>query len=228
MIQSSYLPWRGYFDLIDDVDLFVFYDDVQYVHRTWRNRNVIKTFEGPLILSVPVIHRVNTLIQDARIDHSSRWAEKHIRSISHAYVKAPYFRSYGDELFGIITARMETISQLNIAVCRWAMRRLGIETEIRMSTDFNVSGDKFSRPLEILKRIGASGYLSGPTAREYTDIEDYRNAGVRLEFKSYNYPEYPQLFGPFVPNLSIIDLLFNCGEGSRDFLKSMSPNELVI
>jgi len=228
MIQSNYLPWRGYFDFIDDVDLFVFYDDVQYTHRTWRNRNLVKSPAGLLRLSVPVIHGKDTLIQDARIDYNSRWIDKHVGSISLAYRKAPHFRPYAEELFAILARRLDTISALNIAICRWVMERLGIKTAIRMSSEFNEAGDKFTRPLKILKSIGASAYLSGPSAREYTDVAGFRAAGIGLEFKSYEYREYPQLFGPFAPNVSVIDLLFNCGGESRMFLKSVRPNERVL
>ena len=225
MIQSNYLPWRGYFDFIDEVDLFVFYDDVQYTHRTWRNRNYIKTPNGTLTLSVPVIHSQETLIQDARIDYSSRWIDKHIGSISVAYKKAPHFSAYADALFAILASRLETISALNVAICRWIMSVLGISTEIRMSSEFGVAGDKFTRPLEILKRVGATAYLSGPAAKPYTDVAAFRAAGIELEFKSYSYPEYPQLYGPFAPNVSVIDLLSNCGGQSRSYLKSTTPNE---
>ena len=228
MIQSNFLPWRGYFDFIDDVDLFVFYDDVKYTHRSWRNRNLIKTANGPIWLSVPVLHGQDTLIQDAEIDYSSRWVDKHIRTLSLAYQKAQFYKTYSDELFQILTRRAETISVLNVAICKWVMEQLSITTETKMSSAFDISGDKFERPLAIVKHVGATSYLSGPTARDYTDIEFFKMAGIGLEFKAYEYPEYRQLFGPYISNVSVVDLLFNCGESSRSFLKSVRPNEVVV
>jgi hypothetical protein len=223
MIQSNYIPWRGYFDFIDDVDLFLFYDDVQYTHRDWRNRNRIKTRNGPVWLSVPVVHNSETLIQDARIDYQNRWVEKHLRTLRFEYRASAHLANYIDEFSDILQSRPATISGLNVAICRWVMGKLGIRTETRMSSEFCVSGDKFVRPLTILKRIGATSYLSGPSAKPYTDPRAFAEAGVRLEYKTYTYSEYPQLHGPFEPNLTVLDLLFNCGEASRNHLKSLSP-----
>lgn len=227
MIQSNYLPWRGYFDFIDDVDVFVFFDDVKYSHRTWRNRNQIKTPSGLLWLSVPVLHDRETLIENARIDNGSRWAEKHARSIYLAYQKAPYFNDYAEEFFSLLTSPEETISRLNIELCKWMMKKLCIDTEIRMSSEFAAKGDKYQRPLDILREMGATAYLSGPTAKPYTDVNAFNRAGISLEFKAYEYPEYPQLHGSFVSNVSAIDLLFNCGPDARRFLKSSSTNEIA-
>ena len=227
MIQSNYIPWRGYFDFIDEVDVFVFYDDVQYTHKDWRNRNRIKTATGLLWLSVPVVHHADTLIQNARISYQSRWVEKHIRSLSIEYRRAPFFDLYAHEFFGILNSRPQTISALNVAICKWVMSILDIRTQTRMSCDFGIQGNKFDRPLEILKFLGATSYLSGSTAKAYTDTRKFHEAGIGLEFKSYVYKEYPQLHGRFEPNVTILDLLFNCGKSSRDYLKSLAANEKV-
>lgn len=228
MIQSNYIPWQGYFDFIDDVDLFVFYDDVQYTSKDWRNRNKIKIHDGPAWLTVPVIHDRETLIQNAEIDYRTRWIEKHIKTIRLAYQKAPFFEEMGDVFFDVLNKRFRTISELNIATCCWVMEQLGIKTQIRMSAEFNISGNKFDRPLEILKKIGAKTYLSGPVARDYTDKEKFKAAGIGLEYKSYEYKEYPQLHGEFIPHMSVLDLLFNCGKEAREHLKSSRPNEVAV
>jgi len=225
MIQSNYIPWRGYFDFIDDCDLFVYYDDVQYTHKDWRNRNRIKTDHGPMWLSVPVIHDRSTLMQDARIDYTSRWRDKHIRSLSLAYRKAPHFARYADGFFGLLRERPETISELNVRACAWIMAELGIRTPTRMSREFAIAGDKSERPLRIVQQLAATSYLAGPAARPYTDAAKYRAAGVALEFKAYEYPEYPQLHGAFEPSVTVLDLLFNCGPESRRYLKSLKPPE---
>jgi WbqC-like protein len=225
MIQSNYIPWRGYFDFIDDCDLFVYYDDVQYTHRDWRNRNRIKTDRGLLWLSVPVLHDHHTLIQDARIDYSTRWVDKHIRSLTLAYQKAPHFRAWGEEFFELLRETPATISALNVRVCAWVMGKLGIRTATRMSHELGVEGGREERPLRMLQKLGASAYLSGPSARPYTDAGGFRTAGIRLEYKTYDYPEYPQLHGAFEPGVSVLDLLFNCGPDARRYLKSRTPAE---
>jgi len=225
--QPNFIPWRGYFDLIDDVDLFIFYHDVQYTHKDWRNRNRIKTRNGLLWLSVPVLHDSSTLICDARIDYQGRWIDKHIRSLTVAYSKAPFFRRYAPEFFALLESRFSTISELNVNVCMWVMQKLNIKTETRLSSEFKISGDKFERPLKILKLIDATTFLVGPTAKGYTDSEKFKEAGIALEFKTYEYKEYPQLYGNFEPYVSALDLLFNCGDDSRLHLKSRLANEKV-
>lgn len=225
MIQSNYLPWRGYFDFIDDVDLFIFYDDVQYTHRDWRNRNRIKLPDKTIWLSVPVVHCSETLVQNAKIDYQNRWVDKHIRSIALAYQKTPHYQRYAGELFDILNRKPGTISALNVSLCRWAMDKLQIKTRTAMSSEFGVSGTKYERPLAILKEVGATSYLSGPTARPYTEASKFAEAGIQLEYKAYEYKDYPQPHGPFESSVAIIDLLFNCGEQSRSYLKSLKAND---
>jgi hypothetical protein len=225
MIQSNYIPWRGYFDFIDDCDLFVYYDDVQYTHRSWRNRNRIKTDRGPIWLTVPVVHDQDTLIEQACIDYSTRWVDKHVRTLTLAYKKAPHFAAYADAFFDILHDRVRTISELNVKAGAWIMAQLGIRTRTRMSRELGIAGDKVERPLRIVQHLGASAYLVGPTAKPYTDMERFRAAGIALEFKVYEYPEYPQLHGPFEPNVTALDLLFNCGPDARRYLKSLKPAE---
>ena len=220
MIQSNYIPWRGYFDFIDECELFVFYDDVQYTHRDWRNRNRIKTDRGTIWLTVPVLHDQHTLIQDARIDYATRWVDKHIRSLTLAYQKAPHFGRYAEGFFALLRESPPTISALNVRACLWIMGELGIRAQTRMSREFAIDGGKDERPLRIAQHLGAAAYLAGPSARPYTDAAKFRAAGIALEFKIYDYPEYPQLHGAFEPNVTVLDLLFNCGPEARRYLKS--------
>lgn len=228
IVQSNYIPWRGYFDLIDDVDLFVFYDDVQYTAKNWRNRNRIKTGNGPMWLSVPVLHHRHTLIQEAEIDYRQRWVSKHVRSLTLAYQDAPFFKTYAGEFFDLLTRRFSKLSALNVAACQWVMDHLGIRTRTCMAAELGIGGSVPNRPLAILKRLGATAYLSGPTAKPYTDVEAFAAAGIALEFKSYEYADYPQLHGAFEARVSILDLLFNCGPKSRDYVKSLKPNEKIL
>lgn len=228
LIQSCYLPWRGYFDFIDDVDVFIFHDDVQYTRQDWRNRNLIKTSHGKQWITVPVIysHKVRPLICEARIDYSQLWQKKHMNLIREAYRAAPYFEEYAEEFFKILSSKYEFISELNIALTSWLMSCFSIKVSCKISTDFKKTEtmDKTSRIIEILSQVGCSEYLSGPAAKSYINETELSIAGISVSYKAYEYLEYPQLHGDFEPNLSAIDLLFCCGPHSRPFLKSTSPN----
>ena len=228
IIQSNYLPWRGYFDFIDDVDVFVFYDDVQYTDKDWRNRNRIKTPSGLLWLSVPVQHTRQSLIQTAAIRSDTRWAEKHIRSLQCAYQKAPFYADYADHLFAMLRENHATISDLNITLCQWIMQQLNIHTAVRRSSEFQATGDKFERPLKLLLELGATAYLSGPAARPYLDAAQYQAAGITVDYKTYDYSAYPQLWGAFEGSVSVLDLLFNTGPEARRYLKSLSPAQPAL
>ena len=230
IIQSNYIPWRGYFDFIDDVDLFIFYDDVQYSKRSWRNRNRIKIPNGLIWLTVPVLINLNegTLIQDVKINYRLNWIKKHVDSIKFSCGKAPFFKIYSKEFFDILNQKFETISELNVNINRWVIEKLDIDTKIKMSSEFNGVGSKTDRLMDILTKAGATSYLSGPAAKDYLEVEKFKKAGISLEYKVYEYDEYPQRFGKFEPNVSVLDLLFNCGEDSKDYLKSLKPNEKVI
>ena len=227
MVQSNYIPWRGYFDFIDDCDLFVFYDDVQYTHKDWRNRNRIKTADGLAWLSVPVRHDRDTRIDQAYIAYDTRWVDKHVRSLTLAYARAPYFERYGPDVFAILRTRPDTISRLNTDLIGWAMARLGITTRTLQARDLRIEGDKHARPLRMLQALGAGAYLTGPTALAYTPPDAFRDAGIALEAKRYDYVDYPQLHGPFAGAVSVLDLLFNTGDAARTLMKSTTPNERI-
>ncbi len=226
MIQSNYLPWRGYFDFIDDVDVFVIYDDVQYTRNDWRNRNKIKTSKGLQWITVPVTysHAAPTLILDSKIDYRRAWHRKHIGSLTQEYRNAPYFDMYSDELFSLINGSLRTISELNVSLIRWAMDKLSINSTIKYSQNFTLAGDRNERIIKLLKQLGCTEYLLGPAARAYVDEEAYQREGIRLTYKSYSYPDYPQQYGKFEGAVTVVDLLFNCGPDSRNFLKSQEPN----
>ena len=227
MIQSNYIPWRGYFDFIDDVNLFIFYDDVQYTMRDWRNRNKIKTDKDLLWLTVPVVNSQNDVIniEDAKIDYTQRWAVKHINSIKQAYCKAPYFKDYFEQLSEILHVNHNNISELNISLIKWLMKQLNVNTKLKMSREFNPVGSKTERIIDILIKAKADTYLVGPAAKNYIEVEKFKDAGIGLEYKAYEYETYPQLYNKFEPQVSVLDLLFNCGGESRKYLKSLSTNE---
>ena len=229
IIQSNYIPWRGYFDIIDDVDIFIVHDDLQYTKGDWRNRNKIKTANGTKWLSVPVNyrHEDKQLIMEATIDYQHGWVHQHVKTLKQAYAKAPYLKPLFEELETILKQKYTTISQLNIALIRWMMEKLEIRTKLLMSWELEPSGAKTERVISLLRAVSASTYLSGPAAADYLDIEAFRENGIGLEYKSYAYPPYSQLWGDFVGDVSILDLLFNTGERARDFLKSQKPSRVV-
>lgn len=229
-IQSNYIPWRGYFDLIDDVDLFVFYDDVLYGKgKKWRNRNQIKTRYGSQWLSIPLMHgKENKLISEVSIDYSSNWQAKHLNLLFENYRKAPFFSFYIDEFSSLINKRYANISELNVALCKWVISLLKIQTKIKMSHEFGLKGDKKEKVLDLLDKVQASSYITGPTALPYTDIQSFESRGIGLEVKTYKYTDYPQQWGNFVNNLSILDLIFNTGNEARKYIKSLIPNSVLL
>jgi hypothetical protein len=219
VLQSNYLPWRGYFDIIHDVDTFVFYDDVQYTVNDWRNRNRIKTANGPLWITVPVGNQNDRRICDVEL-RDEGWPRKHRRTIEQAYGRAPHFGLIAGFLRSVYGTTWASLSDLNQTLVKTIARDfLGIRTEFRDSREFNLDGRKGDRLLALLTALGATEYVSGPAARTYLDLSAYRNAGITVIWKDYDsYPEYPQLHGSFVPNVSIVDLLANCGRESPSYI----------
>lgn len=228
IVQSNYIPWRGYFDFIDDVDLFVYFDDTQYTRRDWRNRNKIKTQNGLKWLTVPVNDKYGErMIDETPIDYTQNWATKHLNAITQNYKSAPFFERYKDRFFELIQTKHDALSDLNREINAWLMDELSITTPIRLSSEFGKTGAKSDRLLDILKQVGATHYLSGPKAMAYLETDKFHEASITLELKEYAYAPYPQMFGDFEPYVSVLDLLFNCGPESRKFLKSRTPNTIV-
>ena len=228
VIQSNYLPWRGYFDFIDDVDLFIVHDDLQFTKGDWRNRNRIKSPHGLRWLTVPVRHRHSTQrICDTEIDYSHDWRREHRNLIAAHLAKAPYVRDVFELIEPAFTAQHRTISALNIALVESVCRYLGVRTPMRMSSAFSLKRARTERLIELLTAVGATTYLSGPSARAYLDERQFREAGLRLEYKRYDYLPYPQCCGPFEPTVSIVDTIANCGPAARAVLKSIASNQQV-
>ena len=219
VIQSNYIPWRGYFDIMHDADVFVFYDDVQYTVNDWRNRNRVKTANGVVWLTIPIGDQNDRRICDVEIRDRS-WARKHWMTIEQSYHRAPGFARYRDFFKNFYSQTWDSLSVLNQSmITAIAVELLGIRTRILDSRDFELSGKAGDRLLMLLQKIGATDYISGPAAREYLDAEAYARAGVRVHWKDYSrYPEYPQLHGAYEPNLSIVDLLMNCGDSAPRYI----------
>ena len=225
VIQSAYVPWRGYFDLIDDVDLFVFYDDVQFSKNGWRNRNRIKTARGLGWITVPVRHKaLAQLICDTEIESAQEWQKRQLGQFREAYAEAPHVRLAMSFLESALARGFRTISELNVFLVKELCAFFGIRTELVMSSQFPAQGAKTGRLLMLLKAAGANAYLSGPAARDYLVESEFSDAGIDLEFKSYDYAPYPQQWGAFEGAVTVLDLIANCGTDARARLKSVTPN----
>ena len=229
IIQSSYIPWRGYFDFINSVDVFVWFDDVKFTRRDWRSRNKIKTAAGPKWLTVPVrFHDESPNIDQTRIDYSQDWRLSHLAQIHAAYRTASFYRDYIETFKAILLQDHETISSLNIALNTWILECLGIRTRTVLASALHARGNKTDRLIDLLVKLGASSYLSGPSAEDYLDAEKFRERNVSLFLKTYEYPEYPQLWGAFEPAVSVLDLLFNVGPKAITYCRSLAPDRLVV
>lgn len=213
ILQSNYLPWKGYFDIIHSVDLFVFYDDVQYTRRDWRNRNRIKTSRGADWLTVPTDGDQQKRICDVQLP-DPRWQSKHWKSIEQSYGKAPFFRSYRASFEEVYLGQSWSyLSDLNQHLIMMISREmLGIRSEFADSRTYAATSSKQDRILNILEACAATSYLSGPAGKDYIDENRFAERGIGLQWQDYDgYPEYVQLHPPFVHGVTILDLLFNVG-----------------
>ncbi len=232
ILQPSYIPWRGYFDQISRADLFIFYDDVQYDKNGWRNRNQIKTSQGMQWLTIPVYSKGVTTgipIKDVRIDWRRHWATKHYKSIYYAYSKAPYFKNYIVWLESIFNRNDEYLADFTITSTLELADILGINNTkfLRSSSINGINGQKTDRLIQLLEAVGATHYLSGPSAREYIEEEKFVEAKIKLEFLEYDYPQYQQLHPPYTPFVTTLDLLFMKGEGALQFINAGGNNCVV-
>lgn len=218
--QSNYIPWKGYFDLIHDVDLFVFLDDVQYTNRDWRNRNKIKTSDGLLWLSIPVGADTNRMINEVEI-RESKWQALHWKSISQYYCRAKFFSKYKIffEAF-YLEKQWTSLSELNqYLITTISKEFLDIKTEFTSSTKLNKSGKKQELICSLLNTTGASDYISGPAAKSYLPEDTLQKSNINLVWKDYfGYPEYSQFYPPFKHDVSILDLLFHTGPDASYYL----------
>lgn len=213
ILQSNYIPWKGYFDIIHDVDLFIFYDDLQYTKNDWRNRNKIKTEKGPEWITIPTGGNHRRLICEVEIKDSA-WQQKHWKTIQQHYSKCPYYGHYQPFFEHIYRDRKWTnLSELNHYLIKTiSADLLGIETVFQDSREYTLTGQKLERLLQLVLASAADSYVSGPAARDYIDPSRFAEAGINLVWKDYSgYPEYPQRFPPFEHGVSILDLLFNVG-----------------
>jgi hypothetical protein len=227
IIQPNFIPWRGYFDFIREVDVFVFLDDVQYTTRDWRNRNRIRTREGgSRWLTVPVRAAAGDLIRSVVVDSALDWRAAHLRVLKEHYRAAP-FRDAVLVMLEEAYARHRLLADLDIDLCLRVMARLGITTPTVRSSELRVAGTKDERLIALTRRVGGTRYLSGPAAQSYIRPELWEAAGLELAWKTYpDYPVYAQIAEPFDPFVSIIDVLMMAGDRAADLL-GVQPGDVV-
>lgn len=220
IIQSNYLPWKGYFDIVAKADEFILYDDMQFTKNDWRNRNKIKTPQGVSWLTVPVGQSIGRRIRDVGLPHAD-WQIKHWKTLQGNYARAPYFEEVASWLEPIyLTQTHSSLSELNRTLIEAVCGYLGIGTRISNSWDYQLPEGKTERLISLCQQARAQAYISGPAARDYIDEALFHAAGIQLIWIDYDgYPEYPQLWGDFVHGVSILDLLFNCGRSAPQYMK---------
>ena len=224
ILQSNYIPWKGYFDLMNSADVFIIYDEVQYTKNDWRNRNRIKTANGIIWLTIPV--RQNKLAQriiDTEVVNND-WRKKHWNSILMSYSKAPFFKQYGAQFEDLYLNSKETLlSKINHQFFITINNILNIKTELLWSQDLQLIEGKTERLVDLCEKVGATEYISGPAAKDYLDVDQFLNKNLKVSWMDYSsYPEYTQLNPPFEHYVSVLDLIFNEGNKAPDFMKSFN------
>ena len=230
IVQSSYIPWKGYFDLIRAVDEFILLDEVQFTKRDWRSRNRIKTKDGLCWLTIPVHTKgkyqqriIDTTISDPA------WSERHWQTIQGAYARAPFFDEYAPRLRQAYEQlSTDRLSEVNRALIESLCRMLGITTPIRWSSEYHPRQGRNERLIDLCVKTGATDYLSGPSARDYMDEAAFAKAGVAVHFVDYSgYREYAQPHPPFEHAVSVLDLLFSAGSAAQDYMKDLAPQRVT-
>jgi hypothetical protein len=225
ILQSNYIPWKGYFDIINSVDEFIIYDNVQYTRRDWRNRNKIKTHNGSIWLTIPaeIKGMFFQSIKETKVVNNN-WTKKHWNSIKRNYSKSKYFNDY-KELFESLylheASKLIYLSDINYLFIKKINKILNINTKITWSSDYVLEGNKTEKLVNLCKQVNATEYLSGPAAKDYIDENIYRSEQIQVKWMDYSgYQEYEQLYPPFEHYVSVLDLIFNCGTHAIKYMKS--------
>lgn len=222
IVQSAYIPWRGFFDMIGRCEEYVIFDQVQFVKRHWHNRNCIKTASGIQWLTIPVLSKSRYEQPIDEVEIAEPWAEKHWRGIELAYRRSPHFEATSAFLRPLYeeAAKERRLTDVNSLFLKALSKRLGLKTQISSDTQYPATGAKTERLLSICLAAEATHYLSGPSAKSYLQEDLFALHNIAVEWMDYSgYPEYPQLHEPFEPFVSVIDLLFNAGEEAPLFLR---------
>lgn len=213
--QPNFLPWIGYFYKIVKSDIFVFLDNVQYTKNSFINRNKIKIPQGDIWLTVPISFKFGQLINEVKINNKTDWREKHLKTLEMNY-KRTYFY---EDVFKIIKEtyylkNWQNLSDFNISIIKTITSYLGLNKSIIKSSSLDVQGKSTKLLIQIVKKVGGNAYLSGFGGIKYQEEELFKKEGIKLVYYNFTSPIYKQLWSKFIPNLSIIDLLFNYGKKS--------------
>jgi len=222
IMQPTYLPWLGYFALIDRVDVFVFLDSVQFERRSWQQRNRIKGTGGAQLLTVPVFKKGlrDQPISEVRVDPSTGFADKHIRSIEHAYASAAHFEPVTTGLTEILRRHHDRLASLTMESIQWLADQLGISARFVTSSSLGATGKKADLLANICDELGARKYVSPPGSRPYLEDSDaFKQLGIPVIYHDYQHPTYQQLHGSFLSHLSVVDLMFNVGPDSLSVIR---------
>jgi hypothetical protein len=232
VMQPTYLPWIGYFDLIDQSDSFIFLDNVQFEKQSWQQRNRIRTHKGLEWLTVPIFIKGRSvqLIKDVEIVLSDKFYLKHLRKIEINYRQAPYFKKYYPEFREILLDHAPILHELNIKLIEWLSYVMGINAKFIVSSALSGQGKRSAILVDLCKKMEADNYLSTAGSRGYliADYQMFSDAAIKVWLHNYEHPEYRQLYSSFIPYASVIDLLFNEGERSLEIIRSGRREPIIL
>lgn len=221
--QPQFMPWLGYLDKIDQSDLFVVLDSVQFKKNEWQNRNRIRTAQGWQWITVPVLHKFGQRLDEVRINQQRDWQGSHLRALEMHYGRAPYRDQYLEGLREIFRRPWDRLADVNLAVIHWLLDAFGINTPVRLSSAMHLRNEPTDRLIDICRAVGATRYIAGTGAAHYMDRKRFEASGVQLEEQQFRHPIYPQCYDPFVPGMAAIDLLLTCGDDAISRLRAMRP-----
>jgi hypothetical protein len=217
--QPHYLPWLRYFEKIAQCDVFILLDDTQYEKNGWQNRNKVKNRSGEAVLTVPVHAPLGARICDVGVDNAQRWQQKHWRTIEQSYAKAPHYTNCAEALRPFYEMRWDKLAPLNRSMLSVLLVLLGVHTPVVASSELGVLGEATERLVGLVQAVGGTRYYTGAYAlAAYLEPQLFDQAGIALDMQDWLCPQYSQLHGQFLPDLSIVDLLMNCGAHSRRLL----------
>lgn len=218
--QPGYIPYLGFFKKIQTADIFVYLDDVQYTRSDWDNRNKIKTCDNSMWLTIPVLNKTKGLLNEVKIDYSKNWVYKHKSAIKFNYEDTPFFDLYWKDIESILDKKYTKIFDLNITLIDYFISILDIHTKTIFSSDLEIDLVGSQKLCEICKLVGGDTYLSGELGQNYLNSTIFENENISVIFEKFEHPTYSQKYSKFLPNMSIIDLLFNEGNNSKNILKN--------
>ena len=230
IVQPAYLPYMGYFNLIDCADIFVYLDDVQFNRRAWQHRNRIKIPNGDFTwITVPVVKDHGQEIREVAIRDDENWQESHWKGIEHSYGGCEHFESYADDVRDVLCRDWNSLFDLDVTLLDTFQNLLGLhDTEFRYSSELDVTGQKTDLLIDILDSLGADEYISGPTAKDYIQREQFNEKGIELYWHEFDHPDYSQPHGEFVSHLTILDSLFSMGEETIELVRAGGNEALEL